>query len=74
MRRLQSSVQETQLRLTIFRRTLSCLTDQARRAGGEETAPPELTYQLTQTRQELARLERRLADLLENNNPVSQSL
>lgn len=70
MRRLQSSVQEIQLRLTIFRRTLSCLTDQAHRVGGEETAPPELAYQLKQTRQELERLENRLADLLENVNPV----
>jgi len=38
------------------------------RAGGEETAPPEVAYQLKQTRQELARLESRLADLLENTN------
>jgi|GEM_PF-1915247 hypothetical protein len=68
MRRTISSVKEAQLRLTIFRRTLSCLTDQAMRAGGEETAPPEVAYQLKQTRQELARLESRLADLLENTN------
>ena len=58
-----SSLNEVQTRLAIFRRTLSCLTEKARLAGGEEIAPPELSFQLTETRREIARLERRLAEL-----------
>lgn len=58
-----ASPKELQIRLTIFRRTLDCLMDKAVRAGGEESAPPEITYQLAATRRELASIERKLADL-----------
>jgi hypothetical protein len=63
MRSAICSPQEIQMRLTIFRRTLACLMDKAVLAGGEESAPPEVAYQLAATRRELAFLERSLADL-----------
>ncbi len=57
------SSKELQTRLRIFRRTLDCLMDKAVRAGGEERAPFEITYQLAATRRELASIERKLAEL-----------
>lgn len=54
---------DIQLRLTIFRRTLTCLMDKVVLAGGEECVAPEVAYQINQTRRELDFLERKLADV-----------